>query len=173
MRSPLAHSVVVAVTCLFAGGRFLQAQSIPSGFTITCPPLSELEKQFDHEEQQHSGPKIVVADIVFSGATEVPPSEQREITAAIKQQTSSRDSLVAVTNEVVERVRAAWLDRGYFNVQVTGKARIVSSRPSAQLISVDVHIDEGLRYRLGEITFKNNTRITDLAFLRKSFSDQQ
>ena len=169
MRSLLAHIIVVAATCLFLGGRFLQAQSIPSGFTIICPPLSELEEQYDHEEQQPSGPKIVVTDIVLSGATQVTASEQREIAAAIKQQTSGY-SVDAVTDEVVERVRAAWQDRGYFKVQVAGKkARIVSSRASAQRISVDVDVDEGLRYRLGEITFKSNTRITDPAFLRSMF----
>lgn len=169
MRLPLAYGVVVALTSLLASDRSLQAQSYPSGFSITCPPLSELEGQQHREEEEPPGPRIVVSDIVLSGASGVSPSEQRKILVAIQQQVSGY-SVDAVTDEVVERVRAAWQDRGYFEASVNGKARLVERHRSAERISVIVHVvSEGPQYRLSEITFKNNTKITDLALLRSVF----
>lgn len=148
-------------------GRF-QAQSVASGFAVTCPALSELEQQYGHQEQRPSGPRIVVAHITFAGVTQVPPSEQREIAAAVEQQTSGY-SVEGATDEAVERARAAWLDRGYFEAKTTGKVINVRRLPAGQSISVQVQVDEGLQYRLGEITFKGNRAIRDTVLLRGFF----
>ncbi len=171
MRVRLAHTAVVAITCLPVSCRFLQAQSYPSGFTITCPSLSEMKDELNGEEQQPSGPKIVVQEIAFSGAPDLPTSEVRDLVAAANKETLEA-SLDSVTDDVVERTRAAWQDRGYFKAVVHGKARVLSSALSTQRISVEVHVDRGLRYRLGEINFKNNTKIADLGLLRSVFPIQ-
>ena len=162
----------MTVSWLIVESRLLEAQSYPSGVTITCPSLSELRNQYDNEEPEPPAPKIVVTDIVLLGANQLSPSEQQEITTAIKHQISGYSVDAdpdAVTDEVVERVRAAWQDRGYFNVKVGGEARIIGSRPPARLVSVDIHVADGPLYRLGDIAFKNNTGITDVALLRAIF----
>jgi outer membrane protein insertion porin family len=66
-------------------------------------------------------------------------------------------------------VRAGWQDRGYFKVQATGKAKILSSSPASQRIAIKVQVDEGTQYRLGEITLRNNRAISGVAALRGLF----
>jgi len=130
-----------------------------------------MKDELNGEEQQPSGPKIVVQEIAFSGAPDLPTSEVRDLVAAANKETLEA-SLDSVTDDVVERTRAAWQDRGYFKAVVHGKARVLSSALSTQRISVEVHVDRGLRYRLGEINFKNNTKIADLGLLRSVFPIQ-
>ena len=171
MRFRLAHTAIVAVAFLPACCQFLQAQSYPSGFTITCPSLSEIKGELNGEQYQSSGPSKAVQDLVVSGGHHLSSSEEHNIVAAVNGETAGA-SLDAVRDEVVERTRSAWQDRGYFKAVVNGKARVLSSDPDSQRISVEVHVDQGLRYRLGEINFKNNTKITDLALLRSAFPMQ-
>lgn len=172
MRFRLAHTAVVALTFLPVCCQFLQAQSYPSRFTITCPSLSEIKDELNGEEQPPFGPSIVVKDLVASGGHHLPSSEEHDIVAAVNRE-SAGASLEEVRDEVVERTRTAWQDRGYFKAMADGKAHVLSSDPNTQRISVAVHVDKGLRYRLGEISFKNNTKITDLALLRSAFPIQK
>lgn len=167
MRFRLAHAAFAA-TFLLLGCRSLQAQSYPSGFTISCPPVSELKNQTYVDEHPRGNHRIVVQTIKLSGDNTLPDSEECDLEAATNRQTAA-SSPEAVTDEVVERVRAAWQDRGYFKAAVTGKAQVLSSDPDAQRVSVEVHVNEGHLYRLREISFRNNAKITDLALLRSVF----
>jgi outer membrane protein insertion porin family len=69
----------------------------------------------------------------------------------------------------VERVRAAWQDRGYFKVLVQGDARTLTSGPDGQRIALTFELDEGLQYTLDKITFKNNKAFRDVELLRGLF----
>jgi outer membrane protein assembly factor BamA len=53
-------------------------------------------------------------------------------------------------------VRRAWQDRGFFEVQVRDGAKLLTSNPASERISVAVQVDEGQQFLLGSITFKNN-----------------
>lgn len=128
---------------------------------MTCPALSTLD------DQQPSGPEISIAEVSFSGALQMPISEQDQIVSSIKLQTHGH-SVDGVNDEALERVRAGWQDRGYFKVQVSGKTKTMPSSHSRR-IAIDVRVDEGMQYRLGEITFKNNNAISDAAALRGLF----
>jgi outer membrane protein assembly factor BamA len=85
-------------------------------------------------------------------------SDQEQIADSIKQKTNGT-SLDGAADEGLERVRRGWQDRGYFKVQVTGEARTLTSSPVSQRIALSVHVDEGSRYNLSGITFKNNLDI--------------
>ena len=98
----------------------------------------------------------------------MPISEQAQIVDSVEQKTHGT-SLEGVTAEGLERVRAAWQDRGYFKVQVTGETRTLTSSPASRRIAMTVQVDEGSRYNLKSIWFKNNKAISSVDILRGLF----
>jgi outer membrane protein assembly factor BamA len=165
MRRRLAQPVLLAIACLLIA-QLAYAQGTDSTATVEAgparlwPPLSSNSAQ--------SGPDISIAEVVFLGALQVPASDQAKIAASLKTITGS-GPLDGTLDGAVERVRAAWQDRGYFKVQVSGEAKILTSSPIAQRIAVTFRVDEGLQYRLGQISFRNNKAITDAGILRPLF----
>ena len=95
-------------------------------------------------------------------------ADQEQIVTSLKRGTY-RGSADGVAEEVIERVRAAWLDRGYFKVQVRGDAKMLTGSPAGSRIAVTALVDEGQQYRLREITFKNNIAIGNTRALRNLF----
>ena len=167
MRSRLAQIVVLATTCLLAGKAPVHGQSTDSlAITVTCPALPALDGQ-QPDDQRPSRPEIAIAAVKISGGFQIPISAQDMIVNSIKLQIHG-DSVDEVTNEALERVRAGWQDRGYFKVQVSGKTKTLAGSHGRR-ITVEVRVDEGMQYRLSEITFKNNKVISDVASLRGLF----
>ncbi len=95
-------------------------------------------------------------------------ADQERIVASLKRGTY-RGSADGVEEEVIERVRAAWQDRGYFKVQVRGDVKMLTGSPTSSRIAVTALVDEGQQYRLREITFKNNRAISNTRALRNLF----
>lgn len=165
MRCWLAQPVLLGIACLLA--------SLPTYAQLTdsdatsgtraarlCPPLP-------FGGSQSSEPDISIAEVVFLGSLQMPASDQDQIAASLKQRTYAGD-LDGVVDDLLERVRAAWQDRGYFKVQASGKGTTLTSSPVNQRIALSVHVDEGRQYRLGSIRFKNKT-VTDVGSLRPLF----
>ncbi len=83
-------------------------------------------------------------------------------------------------DEDAERVRYAYQDRGYFKAQTAepqtkvrdaGGINPLTLRPSkGKRIDILMPVEEGERYRLGGITFKNNKAVTNLKVLRAQFA---
>jgi TonB family protein len=135
----------------------------PVSTTIkSCPSSSTSDLK------QPSRPNITVADLAFEGVLQMTVAEQEQIATSLKQRTyaGGRDG---ATSEVEERVRRAWQDRGYFKVQASGDAKVLTSSPVNERIALTVRVDEGQQYRLGEITFKNNQAISNVRALRDLF----
>jgi len=163
MRCRLAQIVALAVTCILTAKTPIHAQSrVSKEVTVICPPLSV------SDDPQPSEPKISIAKVSFSGALKLPISDQRLIATSIKQRTSG-SSFEAVVDEATERAKAEWQNRGYFKVQVSGDSKTLSGGPVNKQIVLNLRVDEGLQYRLGEITFRNNKAIRDDALLRGLF----
>jgi outer membrane protein assembly factor BamA len=152
MRRWLAQSILLGVICL------LTSQPIRAQQSRSCAPSKSSIEQ--------SAPDISIAEVAFLGALKMSVADQEAIAASLKQQTGSLDGVVG---EAEERVRAAWQNLGYFKVQVSGDARILTSSPVTQRIALSFRIDEGQQYRLGEIRFLNNKAITDVRALRALF----
>ena len=129
----------------------------------SCAPSSS-----GYEQQRSSGVSITVAEMLFDGAFQVPTADQEEIATSIKQRTYE-GTLDEVTSEAVERVKAAWQNRGYFKADVSGEAKTLTSGPGSARIALAVHVNEGRQYRLEKITFKNNAVIRDASILRSLF----
>jgi outer membrane protein assembly factor BamA len=55
------------------------------------------------------------------------------------------------------------MDEGFFKMTSTAKAQIISSNATEQHVSVTVHVDEGLQYRLKDIRFGKKPQIVPAA----------
>ena len=167
MRSRLVQILALATTCLLAGEVSVHAQSTHSpAITVTCPSLSSLvDPQSDDERP--SRPEISIAAVKISGALQIPISDQYMIVNSVKLRTHG-DSIDGVTEEALDRVRAGWQDRGYFKVHVSGKTKALTNSHGRR-IAIEVRVDEGMQYRLSELTFKNNKAISDARGLRGLF----
>ncbi len=138
------------------------------------------------------GPKVKVGKIRFQGNKHV---NNRTLLAAMKNlkpigipHSIFLESLFAKTydatklNEDVERVRAEFQNRGYFKVLVddpktdihdtghTGLHVPLLQKGAGKSVDITMPIDEGARYTLGSITFKNNKAIPNSAALRSLFA---
>ncbi len=122
----------------------------------TSPPAQKM--------QRHEVPVISVS---FSGNVRMPVADQSEIAGELKELSYSEPSTGAA-DELLERVRRAWQDRGFFKVEVNGNA-ILTTRGTDRGLVLSVHIDEGPQYTLGGISFEHNRAITDVKALRRLF----
>jgi len=137
------------------------------------------------------GPKVKVGKIKFDGNKNI---KSRLLRAAMKNlrpigvpHSIFLENIFAKTydatklEEDTERVRAEYQNRGYFKVVVNDpKTQIHDTghkgfhipllQPGAgKAVDLTMPIEEGDRYRLGKITFKNNKAITNTTALRALF----
>ena len=117
---------------------------------------------------QELGPReIPVIGVSFSGNLQMPVADQSRIAGELKQLTYS-EALDGAADELLERVRLAWQDRGFFQVEVSGDA-ILTSRGADRGLALNAQINEGPQYRLGRISFQHNRTLTDVEHLRALF----
>lgn len=158
MRCRVAQLVVLAVVSLSICTPNVKAQN------ANCPPDSAPAS----ENQEPSGPEVSISEVIFSGFIQLPIVDQDRIASWIKRE-SHGDSVDEVIEEGLEQVRAGWQNRGYFKVLVSDDASTTTETLVGQRIVLSAHVDEGLQYSLGGITFKNNKAISNTAALRSVF----
>jgi outer membrane translocation and assembly module TamA len=112
--------------------------------------------------------EVTVAELNLEGDLQLPSADQEQIASQLKEGTYPGEP-DGVTEELEERVRQAWQNRGYFKVRVQGGSHILSSIPGNAQIAATFHIEEGPRYRLQQITFKGNKAIANIKALRDLF----
>ena len=108
-------------------------------------------------DKQQIRPRSHVAELHLEGDLHMPAADQDQIAIALKQRTYSGEP-DGVTSEVLEQVRRAWEDHGYFKVEVNGDAKVLTSSPASQRISINVQVDEGQQYRLREHSIQQQSR---------------
>ena len=137
------------------------------------------------------GPKVKVGKIRFDGNKNI---SSRVLRAAMKNlrpigipHSIFLENIFAKTydatklEEDTERVRAEYQNRGYFKANVTDPKTVIhdtghkgfhipllQSGPG-KAVDITMPIDEGDKYRLGKITFKNNKFLSNNAALRNLF----
>jgi outer membrane protein assembly factor BamA len=104
----------------------------------------------DHRDNKDGG--IRVTDFTISGTQAVSATELADITGNFIGACFNDDS-----EELGERIRAQFQDRGYFTVEV----KHVSFKPGDPLgnpkpVTIEADVAEGPRYKLADITFLNN-----------------
>jgi outer membrane protein insertion porin family len=137
------------------------------------------------------GPKVKVGKIIFQGNKNVPSRILRSAMKNLKPigvpHSIFLENLLAKTydatklDEDTERVRSEYQNRGYFKVLVqdpktnihdTGHAGfhipLLQSGPG-KAVDITIPVEEGDRYNLGGITFKNNKAISNVKALRSLF----
>ncbi|PYY02056.1 MAG: outer membrane protein assembly factor BamA [Acidobacteria bacterium] len=134
------------------------------------------------------GPKVKVGKISFDGNKKIP---SRELRAAMKntkpigiphslilENLFSRTYDASKLDEDAERVRFFYQTKGYFKVLVDDpKTKIRDTSPgfpylfrhSGKVVDIRVPIQEGDRYRLGKIDFKNVKQNFNVKALRAQF----
>jgi len=137
------------------------------------------------------GPKVKVGKITFEGNKNI---NSRTLRAAMKNlkpigipHSIFLENIFAKTydatklEEDTERVRAEYQNRGYFKAGVSDpKTQIhdtghkgfhiwLLQAGPGKAVDITMPIDEGDKYRLGKITFKNNKAISNTAALRSLF----
>ncbi len=137
------------------------------------------------------GPKVKVGKIKFEGNKHVPTRILRSAMKNLKpigvphsiflENLFSKTYDATKLEEDTERVREEYQNRGYFTVVVdnpktdlhdTGHAGFhvpLLQGGHGKAVDITLPVEEGERYRLGEITFKNNKAITNTKVLRAQF----
>ena len=110
---------------------------------------------------------IRLADVRFSGDTRADAIDLKKCATDLKSQIYEGPQW---TDYLVEAVRTRCLeDKGYLKAAVTASAHQLPDRQSTHQFASTFDIDAGPRYRLGEITFKNNRAIGNAKTLRNLF----
>ena len=132
----------------------IRAQSPPNSARCSPPPVTSDDK--NELIGKKVFPKVIVDDVVFDGPTSLPASIREQLVADLKGHAarSSGSEWLEEWNEVA--IRGAWMDEGFFKMTSSAKAQIISSDATEQHVSVTVHVDEGMQYRLKDIRFRKS-----------------
>jgi outer membrane protein assembly factor BamA len=104
----------------------------------------------DHRSDKNGG--ILISDFTITGTQTISTTELARITSDMIGSCYDEDS-----DEMGDRVRASFQDRGYFSAEVKSlrfKPRDPLGVPKAVIL--DGEVSEGPRYKLGQVTFVAN-----------------
>ena len=119
---------------------------------LLCPLFAnaECEKQQDHRSNKSRG--IVVADFKIAGTGKIGSVELSKIVNTFTGSCFNDDS-----EELEERVRAAFQQRGYFLAEVKNlRTKPLDVLASPKPVDLEAEVAEGRRHRLAEIEFTGN-----------------
>src|SRR5258708_22444366 len=166
MRCQFVQLIVLAIACSLSWDPSTHAQVPAMMFQAQDSEVCSLAPLPEHNRS--SATQVTIAELVFEGNLQVPIEDQSQLSDSLKQQALSGD-VDDVASGIEEKVRSAWQNLGYFNVQARADVRVLSSSPVSQRIAVSVRVDEGRQYRLEKITFKGNKEISNPQALRSLF----
>lgn len=109
------------------------------------------------------GQTVVIDEVKFDGPTRMPDSVRERVVAELKQRSFEANSDWLPEIESVS-IRGAWLDEGFFKVAPTATVQVISTDRAVQHVSLTVHLDEGLQYRLGDVGFRSSDPTALLVF---------
>lgn len=104
----------------------------------------------DHRENKNAG--ILITDFTITGTQTISETDLARITGDMIGFCYDEDS-----DEMGQRVRASFQDRGYFKVELKSlrfKPRDPLGVPKP--VTIEAEVSEGPQYRLGDVTFVNN-----------------
>lgn len=104
----------------------------------------------DHREEKKDG--ILVTDFTITGTQTISETELAEMTSEFVGNCYNDDS-----EELGERVRMSFQDRGYFAVEVKS-VRLKASDPLGhpKPVTMEAEVTEGPKYKVGVVTFVDN-----------------
>jgi outer membrane protein assembly factor BamA len=103
---------------------------------------------------QTAPPKVVIEHIDFDGPIHLADSAVTRIIAEFNNEELTTNK--AWLDQFVEiGLRGAWQNEGYYRVKPTAEARSLGGDSDEEHFAVTAHVEEGLRYHLGELRFVN------------------
>ena len=104
----------------------------------------------DHRSNKNAG--ILITDFTITGTQTIGATELADITSDLIGSCFDDN-----TEELEERIRASFQNRGYF----VAKVKSLALKPSDQLgvpkpVTLEAEVSDGLQYKLAEITFVEN-----------------
>ena len=125
---------------------------------------SLLPAQCANDGRQNKNAGIQITDFTITGTQTISATDLARIPSDMIGSCYDEDS-----EEMEQRLRAAFQDRGYFKAEVKSlrfKPRDPLGIPKP--VTVEGDVDEGPQYRLGDVSFVNNHAFPD-AKLREQF----
>lgn len=159
----------------------MRSRSAPTAFWMLCLAVSCLSAQEVRPtsvpvtpcggpspvSKGHTLAELKVSQVTFAGSSTLPLSTQEQIARSIEQEVHA-SSVESVTDQALDQAREDLQNRGYFKATVTGEGATLNAVPR-QTVSLTIRVEQSPRYRLGEITFKNNRAVTNTKALRALF----
>ena len=158
----------------------MRSRSSPTAFWMLCLAVSCLSAQEVRPASAlvtpSGGPcpvpkgqilgELKVSQVIIK-SNKLPPSTQEQIAHAIEQQVKG-SSVESVTDQALDHAREDLQNRGYFKATAVSDGATLNAVPR-QTVSLTIRVEEGPRYRLGGITFKNNKAAISSNALRSLF----
>jgi len=104
--------------------------------------------------------KITIVSVTFRGENPLSEEDRDHLTKEIRHakiHASAEDPDEKWVSEAGETVKGSLQDRGYFRALVEIKPYLVRAEAHERFYAIDVEIDSGKQYRLGEIQISNGT----------------
>jgi outer membrane protein assembly factor BamA len=170
---PAIRFFLLSLVCLGMSSSIARAQ-VPRRLK-DCLPYPTLAEEIEdiraevrakmtvNEETPLPAPKVIIDEVKFDAPIHIPDSVRKELVNSIKQ----REFYVGsdwLEGTAEFGVRGTWQNNGYFKVKVSWRAIPLGGDANYQHFSVIFHVDEGLQYRLGKITFHSSDPDEPLAF---------
>jgi len=149
-----AWALLLLMPC---GAQTLRKSPLPCA--PSCPPRDQTTEV--SEANPHR--KIIIDDVIFDGPA--PPPDSRTAQRVIEEIKQHQWDATHWLDEILEvSVRAAWQENGYFKAVSSGKSEIVFEDPEGQHVVLTIHVDAGLQYWLGNVSFRNSDPDQGLVF---------
>ena len=99
-------------------------------------------------------PRIVIDEVKFDDSSRLPDQLQGELSQVVKAtRTRAWPGWIDELQEVT--VLGAMHDKGYFQAMDTAEVEIRDAAPDFQRVSITLHVEPGLQYRLGGVSFRS------------------
>jgi Surface antigen variable number repeat len=143
---------VLGGVCALLLAQLIRAQS-PKDNAQTCPPACLSSDEFKELLGKKVYPKIIIDDVKFDGPSHLPDlNKEQEILSELKHREFDAGS--DWLDDALFPVRNAWSDLGYLMAKAIGESRVVSVDSTYQHVVLTIHVNEGLRYKLGSVRFR-------------------
>lgn len=130
----------------------------PSGDTYNdvTPTRVHATRSKDAEGKSHwvlsPVKELKVARLIFVGEPALPLSKQDQIAKSLSSQDRNDDG--EAQEELVDRLRDAWQQQGYFRAEVKlSGIQVLSEDADSKTVAITVNVAAGKQYRLDEIRF--------------------
>lgn len=108
-------------------------------------------------------PKVVIDDVKFDGPIHLQDGDREGLVARLKA--SRFDAHSSWLEEVQDPwIRGAWTDAGFFKVEASARAEVIKSDASFEHVLLTVHVNEGLQYGLGDLSYRSADPTDHLVF---------